>query len=177
MGILPDEQWRQMRSLPDWQDRLHAAIENFPEAQWLVLTIGITSGALDHWRQRGLLDQPGWWDEMRVRGARAGGWDLVNDQISRSWLKEQMFRWLADNLSIEEAAERSAGELVRLVEFQASYDSDTTLEERARVPETPIEILPSDLEDLLDLEEARRRVEDAAEDDWIPWDQVHAGLR
>ena len=177
MGLLPDDQWRRLRSLPDWQDRLREAIDAFPEAQWLLLTANITAGALNHWQDQGLLGEPGWWETMRVRAARAGGWDLARDQISRSWLKEQMFRWLTDNLDVKEAAERSASELGRLIDLQAASDLEPSAEESRRGHEAPIVILPSELEDLLDLEEARRRVEDATEDDWVPWDQVEAGLR
>lgn len=172
MGLLPDEQWRQLRSLPDWQDRLRAAIDAYPEVRWLLLAVNITAGTLNHWASQGLLDQPGWWEAMRLRAARAGGWDLVRDQVSRSWLKEQMFRWMSENLDIHEAAERSAAELGRLIDLQAATEAET-----GPVYEEPILITPSELEDLLDLAEARQRIADAAEDDWVSWDEVETGLR
>lgn len=176
MGMIPDDQWRQLRGLPDWQDRIREAINNFPEGRWLLLTASITAGALNHWQQQGLLDQPGWWEEMRVRAARAGGWDLARDQVSRSWLKEQMFRWMAENLDLQEAAERSASELGRLIDLQTSSSLGSNGEERGE-HQPPIVMTSSELEDLLDLEEARRRVADTTEDDWVSWDEVEAGLR
>lgn len=173
MGLLPDAQWQLLRGLPDWQDRLRAALDAWPEGKLLHLTIGITAGAMEYWDKQGLLDQPGWWEETRIRAARAGGWDLTRDQVSRTWMKEQMFRWLAENLDFDEAVTRSTGELSRLIDLQATTDSGSG----PPLPEEKFHLTTSELEDLLDLAAARQRLEDADEDEWVSWEEIGAGLK
>ena len=173
MGMLPEEQWEQLRSLPDWQDRLYAALEAWPEATLVHLTVGITAGAMNYWQKQGLLDQPGWWEMMRLRCARAGAWDLTRDQVSRSWLKEQMFRWLAENLDFDEAVARSTGELARLIDLQGAPVGS----EGQHSHQDAVTLTASQLEDLLDLAAARQRLEDADEDDWVSWEEIEAGLK
>lgn len=177
MGMIPDDQWLRLRNLPDWQDRIREAIDAFPEGRWLLLTVNITAGALNHWHNEGILEQPGWWQEIRVRAIRSGAWDPAKDLVSRSWLKEQMFHWMIENLDIEDAARRSASELRRLIDLQSSSAHVQNGDEDNGDHDVPIQLTPSELEDLLDLEEARRRVADAAKDDWVSWDEIEAELR
>lgn len=51
------------------------------------------------------------------------------------------------------------------------------IEETVREHGIAIVLSPEALEDLLDLEEARQRVAEASDDDWVAWDDVEARLR
>jgi hypothetical protein len=83
-------------------------------------------------------------------------------------------RWAVADLGIETATEESASGVIQLADVYESSDFDGSL---AGDYETSVLITPSDLEDLLDLEGARSRIEGATEDDWVSWDEIEAGLR
>jgi hypothetical protein len=118
--LIPAALRGELLSLPHWQEHLRTAIATMPEAVLASFAAAITEGAMRSWHAAGLLDDPERWAVERAAGIRAGAWDATREQVSRSWLLEQLYRWVVDDLDVEEGARRSTAELERLIAVQRS---------------------------------------------------------
>ncbi len=120
--ILSDEAYRNLTSQPGWQETLRERIERWPPAQRENLARTITAGIVDYWRTQGWTAD--YVEHLKRVLARAGAWDLDNDRVSISWLQEQMYRWMVENMTTEQMIRHSIGELERLIDFQLEQDKE-----------------------------------------------------
>ena len=123
--LLPDDLYRRLSALPNWQEVLREQVEAMPEEQLAGIAQVISEGAVAHWRAQGLMDAPDLWERAQEYATRAGVWDRAAGRVATSWLREQFYKWMVTNPTIDEMARIAGEEVGRSVTYFEQLDEQS----------------------------------------------------